>query len=335
MRGVGLVAGHPDARPAPARGRRRSRAARWSGRCSARARARTRPRWAAGSATSRRPASGRCRPIRRSARPPTPRWWPRPRGPRRPRSATGTPRRCWPPVDGRSGRAVPVVALIDAAPQRWLVLWTSEASSASVRRRANGTPGRPPTLSRKCPTPGGVLRRAASDGGEDQLVTRWASAAVRSTTRRTSSSSAWGRPPSSSIPARSTNPDALARSAGSGSAARSARLWVIITCPTPWARFRRVSASRRSTMPDPARIARHSSSRTIRKRRCGARPASVSALAASTAPNPSAHTASRAAAWVVASSGTPDTSTARAGLVRSRRVVVGPLNMAPSGESSR
>ena len=238
-------------------------------------------------------------------------------------------------LDGRSGRAVPVVVLTRRPPS---VGWCRGSRSPARRRSAaarTAPRAGPPTLSRKCPTPGGVARRAANEGGDDQLVTRRASASVRSTTRRTASSSACGRPPSSSIPARSTNPAALARSAGSGSAARSARLWVIITCPTPWARFRRVSASRRSTMPDPARIARHSSSRTIRNRRCGARPASVSALAASTAPNPSAHTASRAAAWVEASSGTADTSTASAGLVRSRRVVVGPSNMAPRGESSR
>ena len=44
--------------------------------------------------------------------------------------------------------------------------WTAAAISAWVRRSTNGTPGRPPTFNRKWPTPGGVLRRAASDGGD-------------------------------------------------------------------------------------------------------------------------------------------------------------------------
>ena len=73
--------------------------------------------------------------------------------------------------------------------------------------------------------------------------------------------SADGRPPATTMPARSTKPRAFMRSSSVGRASRSLMVCEIIARPTPRVRFSRVSASTRSTMPRPARSARHSSSR--------------------------------------------------------------------------
>lgn len=72
--------------------------------------------------------------------------------------------------------------------------------------------------------------------------------------------SAAGSPPQITMPDRSTKPLAFIRSCSLDSESRSLIVWLIMAMPTPRCRLSRVRASTRSTMPRPARNARHSSS---------------------------------------------------------------------------
>src|SRR5437763_644987 len=83
-----------------------------------------------------------------------------------------------------------------ACSQRWLVLF--RASSWWVRLTWTGMPGRPPTLMRNLPRPGGAASpplRGSQEGGEDHSVTMARSRAEKPTTVPRPSTSAGGTPP--------------------------------------------------------------------------------------------------------------------------------------------
>ena len=127
-----------------------------------------------------------------------------------------------------------------------------------------GIPGRPPSLTRKWPRPGGSASSPETEsqaGGSCQLISSSCSACESGTAWVSMAISAAGSPPQMTMPARSTKPRAFMRSSGWGRAMRSLMVCEHIATPMPLVRFRRVSASTRSTMPWPARSARHSSSR--------------------------------------------------------------------------
>jgi hypothetical protein len=87
------------------------------------------------------------------------------------------------------------------------------------------------------------------------------SAWENATAERSIGISVAGRPPQMTMPLRSTKPRAFIRSSSEAGDIRSLIVGLVMAMPTPRWRLSRVSASTRSTMPRPARSARHSSSR--------------------------------------------------------------------------
>src|SRR3954447_6507420 len=129
-----------------------------------------------------------------------------------------------------------------------LALQSSKSFSASVSTSRNGSPGRPPTLARNMPRPGGAASWSLShDGGDTHDVTSARSRRDKPTIEPSGPISASGRPPITTRPARSTRPRAFWRSSSSGKACRSARVWLTDTVATPRVRFSRDSVSTRST----------------------------------------------------------------------------------------
>src|SRR5205807_3603963 len=103
-----------------------------------------------------------------------------------------------------------------ACSQRWLVLF--RASSWWVRVTRTGMPGRPPTLMRNLPRPGGAASpplRGSQEGGDDHSLTIARSRAEKATTPARASTSAGGTPPMILRPTRSMKPLARRESARS------------------------------------------------------------------------------------------------------------------------